>query len=143
MAVRKLPILISVPKNVSTTPLKSGLPTRAAINWPSTSLVKDVLPGSSGSSPSQLTVWNNALYFFASNSNGGTDLWQSDGTEAGTASVISVLPTINPQAPFTPTLASGGGQLLFPAQTDAAGIELWTLGGCPSACDVLLPMIAR
>src|ERR1039458_7773835 len=42
-AVRKLPILMSVPCSVSTTLLKSGLPTNAAINWPSTSLVNEVI----------------------------------------------------------------------------------------------------
>jgi hypothetical protein len=41
-AFRKLPIITGVPFTFSTRPLKSGLPTTAAINWVRTSFTKEV-----------------------------------------------------------------------------------------------------
>src|ERR1700758_3603198 len=42
VAFRKLPMLIGVPFSLTTTPLKSGLPTTAAINWPRMSFTKEL-----------------------------------------------------------------------------------------------------
>lgn len=50
-----------------------------------TALVKDIVPGSTGSAVNYIYAYNNKVYFFASANNGATyQFWQSDGTEAGT-----------------------------------------------------------
>ncbi|HKJ88606.1 MAG TPA: ELWxxDGT repeat protein [Gammaproteobacteria bacterium] len=50
--------------------------------------VKDINPGSSGSSPEQLAVYGGTLYFEALGTNGG-ELWKSDGTKAGTMRALT------------------------------------------------------
>ncbi|MPT31475.1 MAG: hypothetical protein E2600_07375, partial [Chryseobacterium sp.] len=51
-------------------------------------LVKDINPGTSNSSPSNFAILNGKLYFNATysptGSSIGTELWESDGTEDGT-----------------------------------------------------------
>lgn len=54
---------------------------------PGTFLVKDITPGPVGSVPSQLIVFNGALYISCMQSK---QLWQSNGTEAGTSLVSSL-----------------------------------------------------
>jgi len=49
-----------------------------------TSLLKDIQPGANPSYPSDLTVLNGSLYFFAFNDANDHELWKSDGTETGT-----------------------------------------------------------
>ncbi|MCO5232021.1 MAG: T9SS type A sorting domain-containing protein [Chitinophagales bacterium] len=48
-----------------------------------TALAVDIIPGSVGSFPTPLTVFNNKLFF-----SNGMDLWQTDGTAVGTALFI-------------------------------------------------------
>lgn len=54
-----------------------------------TYLVKDIVPGSSGSLPYQSTIYNGLLYLICSGSN---ELWKSDGTSVGTVLVKNFLP---------------------------------------------------
>src|SRR5690606_11797345 len=51
-------------------------------------LVKDILPGNSGSQPEQLIVFKDELYFLAYDGIHGTELWKTDGTSQGTALVV-------------------------------------------------------
>lgn len=56
------------------------------------SLVKDInTPGSTGSYPSDIVVYNNNLYFSAGTSTNGTELWKSDGMTAGTSMVTDLI----------------------------------------------------
>ena len=61
-----------------------------------TALVKDIYPGNdnfgdvASSNPANLTEFNGALYFSATDGN-GTELWKSDGTELGTLKVKDIL----------------------------------------------------
>lgn len=50
----------------------------------SVTLVKDINPGATGSTPQYLTNYNSKIYFSASNGTNGLELWESDGTTAGT-----------------------------------------------------------
>ena len=45
-------------------------------------MVADIRPGSSSSSPNDLIVFNNALYFAANDGTNGNELWKYDGVNA-------------------------------------------------------------
>ncbi|MDP9955454.1 ELWxxDGT repeat protein [Epilithonimonas hungarica] len=66
-------------------------------------LVKDIYPGAVGSSPSNLTIYNDKLYFSASSlvdgASIGNELWESDGTEAGTKLVADIIPGNSSSSP--------------------------------------------
>lgn len=55
-----------------------------------TALVKDIRPGPSGSSPSDLIDAVGTLFFVADDGIHGRELWRSDGTEAGTTLVEDI-----------------------------------------------------
>jgi ELWxxDGT repeat protein len=54
--------------------------------------VADIVPGSDGSYPGSLTVFNGAVYFRAQDAAHGAELWKSDGTAAGTTLVADLAP---------------------------------------------------
>ncbi len=78
-----------------------------------TVLVRDIVPGASGSAPSNLVSHGGALYFRL-----GPDgpIWKSDGTEAGTVLVHS--------QPGSGPLVSAGDRLF-----GASGAQLWATDG--------------
>ena len=90
-------------------------------------LVKDINPGSAGGT-ALLTVMNDTLYFIA-NDGAGHELWQSDGTEAGTARVAEINPG---GAAFSATWARRlevvGDHLYFNAD-DGDELGLWRSDG--------------
>jgi ELWxxDGT repeat protein len=55
-----------------------------------TRLLKDIVPGSQGSSPFHLTRVAQTLFFFARDAAGSVSLWRSDGTQEGTVKVRQV-----------------------------------------------------
>jgi len=66
-------------------------------------LVKDILPGVQNSTPSNFAIYNGKLYFSASSTIDGTsigsELWESDGTEAGTKLVSDIVPGNSSSSP--------------------------------------------
>jgi len=56
----------------------------------SSTLVKDINPGNGNSSPSELTIFNNQLFFIAYSPDYGSSLWKTDGTAQGTQLVYGV-----------------------------------------------------
>jgi len=60
-----------------------------------TSLVKNINPGSAGSTPAELLNVDGVLYFSANDGVRGQELWKSDGTSAGTVLVSDVFPINN------------------------------------------------
>lgn len=83
--------------------------------------VKDILPGSDNSAPSQFAVAGGQLYFFATGP-GGAGLWRSDGTAAGTTFVH----TVNTPAR---NLTAVGSRVFFIASQGGAQLQLWTSDG--------------
>ena len=79
-----------------------------------THMVMDIHPGDvpyqSSSRPSQLTNVNGTLFFNADDGEHGRELWQSDGTAAGTRLVTEVVPG---EAGFISTDARAVGELYF------------------------------
>jgi ELWxxDGT repeat protein len=83
-------------------------------------LVADIYPGSSGSNPLSLTVFNNALYFMASDTT-GNGLWKYDGTNVSRAGTM-VLNSIN-------SLLVYNGALYFGAAASGMDFEPWKYDG--------------
>jgi trimeric autotransporter adhesin len=95
-----------------------------------TFMVKDIYPGSIGSSPAKLLGIGTTLYFTASDGANGVELWKSDGTTAGTVMVSDINPGSASSAPDQ--LCNFGGKLFFSASDGTYGTELWTSQGTAS-----------
>ncbi|PJJ48434.1 ELWxxDGT repeat protein [Hymenobacter chitinivorans] len=99
-----------------------------------TVLVKDIWPGggsAASSTPSNLVVMNNSLYFYAADGVSGRELWASDGTAGGTRLVKDIRPGSLPALTAThlDDIAVVGNTLYFNAQDGAGGNELWKSDG--------------
>jgi ELWxxDGT repeat protein len=92
-----------------------------------TVLVKDIAPGSAGSSPTNLKVVGTTLYFSASDGVNGIELWKTDGTTAGTVMVKDINAGAADSEPKN--LTSFNGSLYFSAHDVATGWELWKSDG--------------
>lgn len=92
-------------------------------------LVKDINAGGGAATPKYFTEYNSKLYFQAFDSTSGTELWATDGTEAGTALVKDINPgtgSSNPQE-----FKVFNGKLYFQADNgvDTIRTELWVSDG--------------
>ncbi len=119
-----------------------------------TTLVKDLNPDKSsddaygvpyGSDPQQMTDVGGTLFFTADDGDNGRELWQSDGTEAGTAMVKDLFPgsgysyfyndyndygyTYGPNSSEPESLTNVGGTLFFSAYGENDGLELFKTDG--------------
>ena len=98
-----------------------------------TVLVKDVQPGPGSSLPgffaddALLVDVNGTLYFAADDGVTGSELWRSDGTEAGTLRVKDVRPGADGSSPAS--LVDVSGTLYFAADDGVNGGELWKSDG--------------
>jgi ELWxxDGT repeat protein len=94
-----------------------------------TVLVKDIYPGTdsygnpNGSDPYELTNVNGLLYFSADDGVDGRELWQSDGTTAGTVMVQDINPGSASSGPQD--LVAMNNKLYFSADDGVHGRELW------------------
>lgn len=95
-----------------------------------TKRVADINPGSNGSSPRELTVVGETLYFTAF-SQGGYGLWKSDGTEEGTQLVSGIdKPQFNIYRSEPRYLTAVGDSVFFTAIGNLnTGRELWKSDG--------------
>lgn len=87
------------------------------------SLVKDILPGTASSGPTQLTAVGSNLFFTAVDSSNDRDLWKSNGTNIGTIRVGT-----NPDYNLTDgpeQLTEVNGTLFFSGRTIDHERELW------------------
>jgi ELWxxDGT repeat protein len=92
-----------------------------------TVLLKDVNPGSAGSSPYERMRVGNTLYFSAKDAVSGAELWKTDGTPAGTVRVKDIRPGADWSSPRP--MGEVNGALLFSADDGVTGRELWKTDG--------------
>lgn len=99
-----------------------------------TSLVLDIRPGSSGSSPQNLVSAGSWVAFIADDGVTGRDLWRSDGTAAGTFRLIDLAED--------PTDLTPAGDLVYFVATDPVhGRELWCTDGTPAGTTVVRDIV--
>ena len=92
-----------------------------------TTLLKDINPGTSSSSPSNLTLFNGLTYFTATDAVNGMELWKTDGTSAGTVLVKDIFSGGSGSVPTS--LRVMNGVLFFAAKDGTYGTELWRSDG--------------
>jgi ELWxxDGT repeat protein len=105
-----------------------------------TVLVKDIRPGTDGSSPTNLTDVDGALFFSAYTAVAGRELWTSDGTAAGTVLVKDLDPGI---ANFYPAwLTNIRGTLFFTTNDFQGDQKLWQSDGTPAGTVPVTNLVA-
>jgi ELWxxDGT repeat protein len=95
-----------------------------------TVLVRDINPtttGGNGSYPNDLVNVNGTLYFVATESTHGAELWKSNGTSSGTVLVCDIQPGADNGLAFD--LTNVNGVLFFSASGPGTGQELWKTNG--------------
>lgn len=105
-----------------------------------TSLLKDLNPGSTGSTPNSsfpkfVAKIGNRIFFTATTASEGFELWSTDGTSAGT----QLLKDINPGAgsSYPSEFLVVGTNLVFSATSPNYGNELWISDGSPAETRLL------
>jgi ELWxxDGT repeat protein len=91
-----------------------------------TRIVRDLFPGTTGSSPSD-KVWIGGTLFFVASHTTGRELWKSDGTAAGTSLVKDINP--GPESSSPSSLVNLNGTLYFAARSGLNDVELWRSDG--------------
>ncbi|MGH9286346.1 MAG: ELWxxDGT repeat protein, partial [Acidimicrobiales bacterium] len=108
-----------------------------------TRLVKDIIPGATGSNPQNLVDVGGTLYFTANQGINKSELWKSDGTALGTFKVADI-----PYFPFNFTPVLGTATLLAtgagpangrPAADYSFGIDVVLESGQVRKLQVVLP----
>lgn len=93
-------------------------------------LVKDINPGSANGFPDKndaLVSIGNTIYFAADDGINGSELWRSDGTDAGTFQIKDIQPGSTGSGPVRFTVL--GNQIMFFANDGIHGDELWISDG--------------
>lgn len=92
-----------------------------------TSLLKDIFPGKTGSFPLDFTLYHDKLYFVAKDEPHGVELWESDGTSQGTSLAKDIFPGEKDSFPFDLTVYNN--ELYFQAKDETRGFELLAFDG--------------
>ncbi len=102
-----------------------------------TTLVKDINPGTSGSAPNWLTNFNGTLFFTADDGTHGTELWTSNGTTSGTTMVDDIDPGAIGSDPSDLTVFNNS--LYFSANDGTHGRQLWSTTGTAMETAMVAP----
>ena len=93
-------------------------------------LIDDIVSGSGSSNPSNFVNVDGTLFFTATTSANGTELWKSDGTAEGTTLVKDIRSGTTSSSPTN--LTNVDGVLFFTATNGTNGVELWKSDGTSS-----------
>lgn len=104
-----------------------------------TRMIADVRPGASDSSPVNLTVSGDALFFHADDGTHGRELWISDGTEAGTRMAADIGP--GHAVDTTLGMVAYAGGVAFVADDGLAGQEVWVSDGTSNGTRLVADLI--
>lgn len=99
-----------------------------AVRAESPHLVADLATGGTSSSPTSLTAIDGQVLFLASDASGGSGLWRTDGTAAGTSFLMNVAPPISYDISSV-GLTVVGSSWFFLTGTPPSPIELWKSDG--------------
>lgn len=89
--------------------------------------ISDIEPGPPDSEPTELVALGSEVYFAATTTAEGRELWVSDGTDAGTRLAADLEPGTGHSQPFFITAVNG--TVLFFAETSSEGLELFRSNG--------------
>ena len=92
-------------------------------------MVKDIRSGSGSSSPSELIVNGNILYFRANEANNGEEVWKSDGTTTGTVMVKDIRSGMLDSTPRHLVVVDN---VLYFEATDGTNTGIWKSDGTNS-----------
>lgn len=102
-----------------------------------TTIIKDIKPGTEGSSPGGYFLYENKLYFAADDGSHGTEVWYTDGTESGTQLLKDINPgSANALFSFNPGITDG--ILFFAANDGTNGNEIWFSYGTAANTSLLI-----
>ncbi len=94
----------------------------------SVTLVKDINPGASSSSPSNMVVVGSKIYFTAYDATHGREIWVTDGTAAGTKLFMDVEPGAASSSPYW-LAPLANGKIVFTRYKSGSGTEPWVTDG--------------
>jgi ELWxxDGT repeat protein len=112
-----------------------------------TVVVKDIVPGAIGSSPTVLAAAGGTLMFSATTPDIGTELWKTDGTAAGTVLVKDIAPGFDSGMSY-PDVPPGGiypypvvmnGVMYFTTRSGSLNFPLWRTDGTSAGTWQLSP----
>ena len=110
-----------------------------------TRMIHDTHPGSIGSTgcveSNRVLLSETAddrVFFVADDGEHGCELWQTDGTSAGTKLVQDIVPGVQGSYPYS--LTNVEGTIYFTAD-DGAEVELWSSDGTPEGTQVALAIM--
>lgn len=96
----------------------------ASLNGDEPELFRDFIDGSGSADPELLYGFNGPVFFSAKNADGVMQLWQTDGTVAGTT-LLADVNAAGKAAYFAQIELDGGYRFLFPNEDGAHGAALW------------------
>ncbi len=103
-----------------------------------TTILKDINPGTAGSSPSSFFTWNGQLYFNATTAANGRELWKTNGTSTGTVMVKDIYPGSTGSIPSSAPFWEKNGFFFFLAANGAASNrEIWKSDGTTAGTTLL------
>lgn len=110
-----------------------------------TKIVKDINPGLASSQQrfTDMAAIDGYIYFTAVTPGEGCELWRSDGTALNTSIVKDIVPGTGSGIDSSHfTLSAFKNKLLFSAQTDAYGNEVWSTDGTAANTFMLFDIVA-
>ena len=100
-------------------------------------LLKDINP-TGNSNVNNLTCFGDVVYFNATDGVNGSELWKTDGTEAGTVMVKDI--NVGAGSGFPATFMEMNGVIYFSATDGVNGLQLWSTDGTESGTQVVLSL---